>query len=244
MHKLALISDIHGNIPALESVLQDIHNREIKHIYCLGDLVGKGPHPAQAVDMIREHCSIIVQGNWDDFIPNETDQEMILWQQERLGSERLAFLKQLRFAYEFHLSGKRVRLFHASPISVHHRIQPWDDLGKRKAMFNNTTQVGQSGQEPDIIGYGDVHNAFIQNHQGKTLFNTGSVGNPLDIPEASYTIMEGSLGSMESDVYSIQFVRVPYDIEQAISMAKEAELLDLDIYAKELRTARYRGLDE
>lgn len=56
MNTIAIISDIHGNIPALEAVLNDIKSRNIKKVYCLGDLAGKGPSSAEAVDSIRTHC--------------------------------------------------------------------------------------------------------------------------------------------------------------------------------------------
>ena len=65
MEKIAIISDIHGNLPALEAVLLDIERRGIKRIICLGDLVGKGPDSAAVVDRIKEVCESVVQGNWD-----------------------------------------------------------------------------------------------------------------------------------------------------------------------------------
>lgn len=64
MDQIALISDIHGNLPALELVLADIRARGIEQIYCLGDLVGKGPNPSEVVDICQEVCTGIVQGNW------------------------------------------------------------------------------------------------------------------------------------------------------------------------------------
>lgn len=70
----------------------------------------------------------------------------------------------------------------------------------------------------------------------RTLLDTGSAGNPLDILQASYTIFEGLF---RDD--SIQFVRVPYDIEQSIRLAREADMPDIEPYANELRTAIYRG---
>ena len=63
MDRIAIISDIHGNIPALEATLRDIQRRNIKRIFCLGDLVGKGPHSDQAVDICREVCEGIIRGN-------------------------------------------------------------------------------------------------------------------------------------------------------------------------------------
>jgi protein phosphatase len=68
LDKIAVISDIHGNILALESAFQDIRTREIKRNICLGDLEGKGPHSSKAADLIQEHCETVVKGNWDYFI--------------------------------------------------------------------------------------------------------------------------------------------------------------------------------
>jgi protein phosphatase len=73
MDQIAVISDIHGNIPALQATLHDIQRRKIGRIFCLGDLVGKGPHSDEAVDICREVCEITIRGNWDDFIHKITD---------------------------------------------------------------------------------------------------------------------------------------------------------------------------
>src|SRR2546425_8162996 len=63
---IAIISDIHGNLPALEATLRDIRRRGIGHIVCLGDLVGKGPYSDVVVDVCAETCETVVRGNWDD----------------------------------------------------------------------------------------------------------------------------------------------------------------------------------
>ena len=97
-------------------------------------------------------------------------------------------------------------------------------------------------REPDVVCYGDVHNAFHQNIKGKTLCNVGSVGNPLDLTQASYAILEGEYNQPEKGVFSIQLVRVPYDIELSIQIAREAEMPELEEYIQELTTAKYRGL--
>lgn len=65
MDKIAIISDIHGNITALEAVLKDIKNREINRIFCLGDCVTKCTHPDLVIDKIREICDVILIGNCD-----------------------------------------------------------------------------------------------------------------------------------------------------------------------------------
>ncbi|MCM2533245.1 metallophosphatase family protein [Neobacillus pocheonensis] len=244
MEKIAVISDIHGNIPALESVLVDIDSRNIKRIICLGDLVGKGPQSSMAIEMIQKHCESVIRGNWDDFFPKPQESHTIKWHQNQLTKNQMNYLKELPFSVEFMMSGKLVRMFHASPRSVYERIQPWDSLDRRLRMFENTesTENIAGKREPDVVCYGDVHNAFHQNIKGKTLCNVGSVGNPLDITQASYAILEGEYNQLEKGVFSIQLVRVPYNIELSIQLAREAKMPELEEYIQELTTAKYRGL--
>ncbi|WP_078427071.1 metallophosphoesterase family protein [Alkalihalobacterium alkalinitrilicum] len=246
MDKIAVISDIHGNTPALDAVLEDINKRHITHIICLGDLVGKGPHSSHSIDKVKETCELVVMGNWDDFITKETKFDTLRWHQQQLREDQVTYLEQLPFSVDFYMSGRLVRLFHASPRSLYERIQPWDELDKRLSLFNNSelTDNIKGEKEPDVVGYGDVHNAYVQNLQGKTLFNCGSVGNPLEITQASYAILEGEYQSEQLSSFSIQFVRVPYDIELAIQQAKDVNMPELEDYIKELTTARYRGLKD
>ncbi|WP_338540563.1 metallophosphoesterase family protein [Paenibacillus tundrae] len=243
MERIAIVSDIHGNMTAWEAVLNDIRSRGLKRIFCLGDLVGKGPDPVQVVDRVRETCEQVVRGNWDELVAVNRDNENFTWQADKLGQERLDYLANLPFSHQFELSGRTVRLVHASPQSVYHRVQPWDELDKRIAMFDAPANEPELGQA-DIIGYGDVHNAYLQHLNGKVLFNVGSVGNPLDIPQASYCILEGESNRDINQAINIQFVRVPYDIEQEVRVAQQAGVPALELYIREIRTGVYRGLQE
>jgi protein phosphatase len=242
MEKIAIISDVHGNIPALEAVLSDIKSRDISRIFCLGDMVGKGPHSEIAVDMVKEACEIVVMGNWDDGITKPQENEAIKWHQDRLGVERFKYLESLPFSHDFFMSGKLIRLFHASASSVHTRIYPWSSFEDRLAMFDHTELTGDHyGRKPDVVGYGDIHYAFLQHLNDKALFNAGSVGNPLEITQASYAVLEGIYNSKQPGSFSLQFVRVPYDIELSIQQAKEEDMPYLEEYITELKTAVYRG---
>jgi diadenosine tetraphosphatase ApaH/serine/threonine PP2A family protein phosphatase len=95
--------------------------------------------------------------------------------------------------------------------------------------------------EADVVGYGDIHGAHIDNFHGKTIFNVGSVGNPLEITQASYGILEGKLDDKAKSSIAITLVRVPYDIDLAIEQAELADMPGTEAYIKELRTAVYRG---
>ena len=238
MEKIAVISDIHGNIPALEAVLQDIENRNIERIFCLGDLAGKGPSSAETVDKIQKHCEVVIKGNWDYYMTEQEGNEVLMWHQKKLGVERLNYMKGLPIYKEFYISGKLLRLCHASPNDLFHRVYLSTEPSKRLKLFEATPTLNV---EADVVGYGDIHGAHIDNFRGKIIFNVGSVGNPLDIPQASYGIIEGNLDDKNVRPFAISLVRVPYDIELAIEQANSTDMPEKPEYINELKTAVYRG---
>jgi protein phosphatase len=244
LESVAIISDIHGNLTALEAVMENISARGIRTIYCLGDLVGKGPNSAKCLDRIREKCEVVVLGNWDEGIQKITDNEVMNWHRDQLGEERLNYLSTLPFHYDFYMSGKYIRLYHASAKSIHHRVVPMiHPKGEKLAMFENTEWITPLVEDktPDIIGFGDIHAALIEPIDNqRTLFNAGSVGNPLDIPQATYAILHGIKDSTELGPISIEIARVPYDIEKEIQIATDMDMPYVEPYALELREAIYR----
>lgn len=237
MERIAVISDIHGNMPALDAVLEDIKNRNIKRIFCLGDLAGKGPSSAEVVDKIKEHCEVVIKGNWDYYMTEE-DNEILKWHQDKLGVDRLKYIKELPVYKEFYISGKLLRLCHASPNDLFHRVYLSTEKIERLKLFKETPTLSV---EADIVGYGDIHGAHIDNFDGKTIFNVGSVGNPLDITQASYGIIEGKMNEKEISSFSISLVRVSYDIDLAINQAVLTDMPEKEEYINELRTGIYRG---
>lgn len=247
MAKVAILSDIHGNVPALDAVMKDIRKRRIQRVICLGDLVGKGPQPAEAVDRIREWCEVTVQGNWDLGINEPQEKEGGRWQREQLGEERLQYLKDLPFSVDLQMSGRFIRLLHASAKSVYHRIPRKASKKEKLGLFQHTDLTGTptgelEGRTPDVVGYGDIHLPFVQTVKSKEgkgliLFNTGSVGASYDgIPQASYVIMEGKPEGVADEPFSIQMVRVPYDVEQVIAIAEQVQLPNLERFRYEIRT--------
>jgi protein phosphatase len=240
LEKIAIISDIHGNVPALLAVLDDIKVRNITRILCLGDLIGKGPSSDIVVDLIREACEIVLMGNWDQDISGVSDHPTDMWHKKKIGEDRVEYLRKLPLLFEFYMSGKFIRLFHASPRSVNERIQPGDSHEMRLSLFESSDHC-EHARLADVIGYGDIHNAYVQHFAGKTLFNVGSVGNPLDSVHASYVILEGEYHSITPSPFSIQFVRIPYDIELAVQQAIDANMPNLDRNIIELKTGVYQN---
>ena len=238
--RIAIISDVHGNLTALETVLSHIKEAGITRIFNLGDLVGKGPRSAETLDRCREVSEVTVQGNWDAELESAVGWPTADWHRQRLSREQLDYLAALPGTFDFLLSGHRVRLFHASQISPFDRVHADAPRETLDAMFDNTEFTG-FGPVPDIVGYGDIHHAWSVATKRGTLFNAGSVGNPLDIPLASYAVLEGLYEAETLAPWSLSFVRLPYDVEAEIRVAEATDMPDLAHYVRELRTAKYRG---
>jgi predicted phosphodiesterase len=240
--RIALVSDVHGNLTAFQAVLDDIEARGITRVFNLGDLAGKGPRGAEVVELSRERCEVHVQGNWDASMsdPAQERVEPFTWWHDQLGEAQRDWLRGLPFCHDFRMSGRNVRVFHASAKSVFHRVFCDHDEAEFLGMFANTEATGE-GPVPDVVGYGDIHEPYLETELGRTLFNAGSVGNCLDDPVPSYAIVEGVCGSAEPGPFSVQFVRVPYDVEAEIAVAERMGMLAADYWAVELRTGLYRG---
>ena len=247
MDKIAIISDVHSNITALNRVIEDIENRGIKRIFCAGDLVLKGSSPCEVVDIAKQKCEVIVKGNADEGAINGTTSHKI-WHREKLGKERIKYLNALPMYFDFYMSGSLIRMFRASKNDTHYRTMDFDNVEDKMKLFED-----EKGIIPNIILYGDIHIQYMQKFYNKTLVNVGSVGNVVEYlnydeniedmsetTQAYYTILEGNYGSKERNSISIQFVRVPYDINREIDIAKRNNIPSLNNYILELTTGMYR----
>ncbi|MGH3507076.1 MAG: metallophosphoesterase family protein [Nocardioidaceae bacterium] len=244
LERIALISDVHGNLTALEAVLADIDARGITRIFNLGDYVGKGPRGREVVEICQARCEVNILGNWDDFLPDperEYDSPGMQWWLRQLGPGQGEWLRGLPFCHDFVMSGRHIRLFHASETTVHRRVRFDHDETEFLGMFTNTEATGD-GPPPDVVGYGDTHDAFYEvDLERRTLFNTGSVGNSMGDPTPVYVILEGAMDSREQAPFSIQFVRVPYDWQSELEAAERMGMPEMEGYTLEVRDGIYRG---
>ena len=97
MEKIAIISDVHGNLVALKQVLDDIKSQKIKHISCLGDLVAKGSQPKETIELIKKECEVVIKGNCDDIVSSNCSTKEHLWNREKLGKDNI----ELKFCLQF-----------------------------------------------------------------------------------------------------------------------------------------------
>ena len=221
MSKIAIISDIHGNLEALTAVLEDIATQSVDEIYCLGDVIGYGPNPCECIDLCRDF-QLCLLGNHDNgalFDPegfSSGAERAIFWTRQQLeqaeagNQERWRFLAQLQ---RTHRVGERM-FVHGSPRSpLSEYVFPEDIYNERKIdrifsfiqqyCFQGHTHVpGIFTDDCKYIAPADLGGSFVLSDQ-KVMVNVGSVGQPRDNDSRScYVVLE--------DNY-LQFRRVSYD---------------------------------
>ena len=263
MEKLAIISDIHGNLEALKSVLKDIKERNIDKIVCLGDIIAKGSNQHECIELIKNNCNVILQGNCDKYftsdidLSHKTDKEIkrIKWNKSKLTQEDAKYLSELPYCFEFYMSGRLIRLFHATPENINDFVGNIDSIDRLYKLFlpsNNTN----SNQLADIVIYGHIHTQFIQKIYNRTIINTGSVGNSIDVfrndkkdgnvkntTVANYLIISGNYDSKDiNEKISYELVSIPYDIEK--ELASNMDNIEISSYEEEITNGKYRDMEK
>jgi len=260
--KIAIISDIHGNLEALKSTLADIRKRNVDKIICLGDIIAKGVHPKQCIDLVRENCEIVLQGNCDKYFSMEhsnlaqmpeQEQQRIKWNQSLFSNEDRNYLLGLPFSYELYMSGSLIRLFHATPEANNKKVINLESIETKYQMFLPSKNT-ETQNIADVVIYGHIHHPYMDRIYNKTLINVGSVGNSFDVirndmkdsnvletTKANYLIIEGEYGSKEyNSEISYKFIKVPYDIEKELQ--DEEINVEKEVYRFELKQGRYRDM--
>jgi putative phosphoesterase len=210
--KIAILSDIHGNLPALESVVHDIDQKGITEIYCLGDLVGYYCFFNEVVAIIKDRNVKCLLGNHDFALINtngviersRTCTNILKWQLERATPTTIDYLKTLEASFQFEFCNKKIQLVHAG------LQDPVDEY-----VFDVTDEYLKNNNfTADILISGHTHLlAFKKFHSGKTWINPGAVGQPRDFNnKASYVILDENL--------NVEFIRVSYDFNKTITEMK------------------------
>jgi diadenosine tetraphosphatase ApaH/serine/threonine PP2A family protein phosphatase len=222
--RLAIISDIHSNIQALEKVLSAIDNLGIDQIYCLGDIVGYGPFPNECVEIVRKRCTLVIKGNHDSGVIGELEldhfnqfgRSAIIWTQKNIAPDNLAYLKGLPLS----ASENGCTLAHATPREPDswQYILSWRDAQECFESFATPLAFIGHTHSPVIIGEDGKINQFRKDC--RFLTNVGSVGQPRDgTPKASFCMADTS-------AWKLEIVRVEYDIEAAAAASLKARLPD------------------
>ena len=236
MTEIALVADLHGNWPATQAAERDIRARDIQRIWCLGDVVGKGPSSDRTFDWAVQNCEFILRGNWDEGIGKRMFPKDQFYY-DQLGEKRMEALLSWPLEYECFISGRKMRLFHGRPTMP----APY--------YVHEDTNLLSPYFLPDynVVGYADVHRQGLRllGFEG-ILFNTGSVGNGLGLPMVQYAILRGEPDSRDMAPFDVNMVTLPYDRDQAIRDAREAGargLVNADLFEKEILTGQYARLN-
>lgn len=260
--KIAIISDIHGNLEALKSVLQDIKENSVDKIICLGDTIGKGVNSHACIELVRKYCDVVLMGNTDtrfcddpkNFEDNEVEHSRIIFNQSLLTDNDREFLTSLPFSEEFYFSGYLIRLFHAHPTSCFKFINDYDKSFRDKYTMFEPSEHTKSNRVADIVIYGHLHYPFMQKLYNRTLICTGSVGNnictiqndemnasPNEATSAHYVIITGEYNSRTHSAFSVETRSVPYNIQKELK-SNVGINPEYEAYETELTLGRYRDM--
>lgn len=214
--KVAVLSDIHGNMQALESVMADIKENNCEKVFCLGDLAMAGPEPAKVIDFVKSQSNwTVIQGNTDKMIADFTPE--ILKNTEKafpvmahaladdvlfLAEDKKNFLKNLSAQKELTVEGVKVLLVHGSPRRNNEDILPDMPLEQIEEIIKDV--------DADLIFCGHTHvPAGYQTNTKQTVVNVGSVGRPMTKDaKACYCIADFENGS-----FSIEHRLIDYNRE-------------------------------
>lgn len=229
---IALIADLHGNWPATEALERDLTSRRADKIYCLGDIVGKGPSSDRTFDWAMANCDLILGGNWDYGVGyRQYAPDSYYW--EQLGQRRLKALRDLPLEKTLNLSGRHVRLFHGRPV-MKTLVLAQHDSAQIEPFFTDC-----NGFRCDVVGYADAHRQAMRTLSPGLFFNCGSVGNALGTPMCCYALIEGSVGAADG-AFDIRLITLPYDRAQALRDARAAaQVPRIDTFIHEVETGTY-----
>ncbi len=247
--KIAIISDIHGNLEALKSVLHDIEKEGCKKIFCLGDIVMAGPEPIETLhfvhDLMKSKDFNIIQGNTDKMLSVfsfKTQNEILKTNAVMasayysdsmiLSEEDKNLLKNLKEQELIELYGIKILLVHGSVRKNNENIYPNLPIEEVEEMIKGT--------DADVIFCGHTHMPCgYQTNTNQTVVNVGSVGRPFsESPDSCYAVMEIN---ENNSTFNIKHKFVKYNTEKSANKIRERGFEGADKLANMLlkATSRY-----
>lgn len=206
--RVAILSDIHSNIHALDAVLEDLDRQNIDRILCTGDIVGYCAFPDEVVKRLGERNVGCVKGNHDAAATggsmdgfNTYARSGVEYSRARLSPANTEFLRRLPENLKERVGERTVSLYHGSPADPLFEYVFPDELADREKEF-------ASYDRSDVVAMGHTHLPTV--YRGAQVYlNPGSVGQPRDRdPRAAYAVLDAS--GLEAEIR-----RVPYDVEAA-----------------------------
>lgn len=209
--KIAIMSDVHANLPALDAISNELENVDV--IIHAGDLIGYNPFPNRTIEIFRRLEVASVAGNHDKGIKNpdtfnfhSSSLEVLKWTAERLTNENKAYLNQLPTEHQLNIDNHTILIVHGAPNHPNRYVYPTD---------LTLELLEDVSDEVDMLVWGHTHYPIVTKIEGVILLNPGSVGQPRDGDwRASYAIFNTTSSSVE-------IKRREYDIQRLIGRAKK-----------------------
>ena len=197
---IAVISDIHGNLPALHAVIKDMP--KVDKILCAGDIVGYNPYPNEVIQELKLLNALCILGNHDRAIVrgstlhfNKYARAAIDWTNKNLSENSMLYLLSLPESMLVNIDGYKIAIHHGSPHNEDEYIMP-EDANEELLKYDPA----------DLLVLGHTHIPFIKHFKNGTILNPGAVGQPRDNdPRASYAIVD-------LKKWDFKIRRIKYDI--------------------------------
>ena len=222
---VAVITDIHGNLPALQAALARIEELGIDQVYCGGDLVGYGPHPDEVCALIAERAVPTIYGNYDYAIARDEedcgcayvtahDRELgqlsVDWTLAHTSQASKDFMRDLPFDLHFTVGDTAVHLVHGSPRKVNEYL--FEDKPAR--LFERLA----AAERDHLLVFGHTHKPWVAEYGGVLFVNCGSVGKPKDgDPRGAFAVLRAAANSVD-----VSIERVDYDAGAVAAEVREA----------------------
>jgi putative phosphoesterase len=225
--RVAVITDIHANLPALQAALARIDELGIEPVYCGGDLVGYGPHPNEVCALIAERAIPTIYGNYDYAIARDLEdcgcayvtqhdrelgQQSVAWTLEHTDQASKDFMRDLPFDLRFDVGTTSVHLVHGSPRKVNEYL--FEDKPAR--LYERLA----GSEDASVLVFGHTHKPWVREYGDVLFVNCGSVGKPKDgDARGAFAILEASAQGV-----GVTIERIEYDAEAVAAEVRAAGL--------------------
>jgi predicted phosphodiesterase len=235
--RIAVLSDIHGNLLALDACLADLESQgSADAIVVAGDLCLGGPKPKKVLQRLEEIGAACVRGNTDRYLSEDASREkrsqlesaQIAWTRHEIGERWAAWLKDLPFALRIGEDNNQLLIVHANPLTDDEHLWPdADDTILRRF-------VGK--EKASTIAFGHLHLPYVRVWRGKLLANVASAGLPKDgDPRAGYAILTEREGG-----WQVRHRRVAFDVKKVATQLADCGIPDSVELIATLRRHRYK----
>lgn len=238
--RIAILSDIHGNLVGLDACLADLHAQGgADVIVAAGDLCVDGPKPKKVLQRLQEIGAQCLRGNTDRFICaaaaepgelNETERKQIAWTREQIGDKWVAWLAELPFSLRFGTEANQLLVVHANPSSDDEHLWPDTDEATLERLVGD--------EKAAVVAFGHLHLPFVRLWRGKLLVNVASAGLPKDgDPRAGYAILTES-----GSGWAVKHRRVAFDVKKVATQLADCGIPESAELISTLRRHRYKRL--